>query len=321
MRLTNAIRRPELTDVAEEFSLQQTQTDFIGQQLMPIFVVQETSGQYPFLPMENFLKIRETKRAPRTGSSRGEFEFTMKPFTTEEHQAEEAVDDTEVVLYKNYFEVERLATERSMDAILRRYEKQVADTVMDEANAGKVKTLTKPWSDSTSDPRTDFRAILKEMRYDRLIAPNIMVIHDDVLDVLLEHPKLVDYLKFTQPHLVEGRAAQLSMLATYFGVPTILSPKSIYDPTSEGKKTVITDIWSSNYVSLLRVDNSPNLQRPQFGRTFMWAKRSGTGGTGNIIVESYREEAIQSTVIRCRRWVKPNVIAKQANYLIKNLVA
>ena len=321
MRLTKAERRPELVDLAEEFSLQATQTDFIAQQIMPIFVVQESSGQYPFLPMENFLKLRETKRAPRTGVSRGEFEFTMKPFTTEGHMTEEAIDDDEVALYANFIDAEAIATERCIDSMLRRYEKEVADLVMNEASAKMTKTLMKPWSDPTSDPRADFRAILKAMRNDRLIEPNVMIMHDDIIEALLLHPKLLDFMKYTQPYLVDGKQAQLSMLATYFGLPRIVSPKSFYDSAGEGKKTVVTDIWGSAYVSLLRVDTANNLQRPQFGRTFVWAKRSGTSGTGNIVMESYRDESVMSTVIRARRWTKPNVIAPHANYLVKNVIA
>ena len=135
---------------------------------------------------------------------------------------------------------------------------------------------------------------------------------------LLMVAEITDALKYTNPLEMGGEAAQRNMLATYFGVEQLLVGGAIYDSAKKGQSMSIADIWDDEYCHLLVVsDGGPRLREPAYGRTFLWFEDAPQ----TVVVESYREEDIRSTIVRARQHVDEAVIFSGAKYTLGNITA
>jgi hypothetical protein len=317
---TNAVLRPELSLLAEEYDKNALQEGFIGAKVMPYFKTPVNTGVYPVMPLETFYKINDTRRAPRTRANSDDFDFKLSTFVTEEHAWEAKVDDSEKAIFSNYIQGDSVATLRCIDKLMRGREKTIADFVMNEENAGGVFQPTKKWTAADSTFIVDVSDAIETMRKTRAINPNTMVMSEKIYRTLIKHPILMDYFaKAGNAHLLNSKVESEALLAKLFSIENLYVPNALYDSTGEGEESELTDLWSSNYVSLLRVESGNDLSRPQFGRTFVYSKRSGTP-PDYIVTESYRDESHQSDVIRTRYYMQSNVISKAANFLIKNVL-
>ena len=87
-----ATQRPDLATFLE-FDLESEKSGYISTQVMPVQNVVSQSGSFGKIPIEQLLQQRETRRAPGAGYARGNFTFGTATYATEEHGAEEPVDD------------------------------------------------------------------------------------------------------------------------------------------------------------------------------------------------------------------------------------
>jgi hypothetical protein len=314
------LRRPELGSVAYEFFTSAEQRGFIAQQLMPLFPVPEQTGIYPIMPIDSFLKVHDTARAPHGLYNRGDWTFTTGSYTTQEHGWEEMLDDVEEQLYLNYFDGEMVSTERAVDVLLRGLEKEVVDFVTNASNAMKAKqNVSIPWSTlATCKPRANVQAALKDARLTSGVTPKTLVMNKTVFGNLLEAAELKEYTKYTGTPLMDGMEVQKSMLASYLGIEQVLIAESILNTAKKGKDAVLSELWPDDTVALIQTGlGGRDLRDPAFGRTFMWSADSPK----IINTESYREENRRSTIIRVRNYLQPNVVFKGALYLMGNITA
>ncbi len=318
---TNAILRPELAMLATEYDENAVSAGFIGGQILPYWQTPVPTATYPVMPLEMIYKVYSTIRAPRTEPNKAEYTFRTETFSTEEHAWVEEIDDTERKLFSDYFEADMIAAQRGAITMLRAHEKTVANIVMNESNVGLVKTLPKKWTDPDADFVADVKLAIQDMRLSRGAVPNVLVMSETIFNSLINKALIQNYLKGFggNDYLINGRANQIAILATLFGIPQLLIPSAIYDTSPEGKTASLADIWSNNYVALIQTSNGRDLRSPQFGRTFVWTKRSG-GGSDYIVDESYRNEPAMSDAYRFRRYVQANVMWKSCLTLLKGVL-
>jgi hypothetical protein len=86
----------------------------------------------------------------------------------------------------------------------------------------------------------------------------------------------------------------------------------------EGQASSQVQIWSIEYAMVCKIATSNDMREPCIGRTFHWSQDgSSIGGS----VESYREEAIRSDVIRVRHDVDEIILYPQAGHLLSNITS
>ncbi len=315
---TTELQRPDLGAIAWDYSLKRSQEDFIGLKIMPIFPVFEQSADYPVIPIESLLKVEDVKRAPRAEYNRGDWEFETRSYSCSEKGFEEALDDVESRLFRRYFEAEVIATERLTDILLRAQEKRIAEIVMSPINAVDKFTIIIPWSDKNCTPKSDIKQATEAHFWATGIYPNTLALSKTILDNVLMSDEITEYLKYTQPHQIEATAAQIMMLATYFGIDKILVGKSIIDGAGKGLKAELKGIWPDDKMALLVTGNGgKNLKDPSFGRTFLWTRETAK----NIIAESYRDERRRCNVYRQRQYTGESVVFKGANFHLEGASA
>ena len=84
-----SVVRPDLRDSMEEFDLQADREGYIGHRVLPVVEVDQATGQFGIIPIEQLLQERDTARSARSGYARGDWTFTKSSYATEEQGAEE----------------------------------------------------------------------------------------------------------------------------------------------------------------------------------------------------------------------------------------
>lgn len=313
------LQRPDLGVLAYEHMANSAEFGFIGLEVMPVFDTPEQSADYPILPLEALLEMPEVQRAARAAYSRGDYEFETGTYSCKEYGREEPVDDSEVALYRRYFDAEQVAVTRATDIILRQHEARVAAKAQSTSVAGGNAAITTPWSTAaTCTPRADMETGKLAMRDTYGIMPNAAAMNFKVFTKVMNSAEIKDAFKYTNPVELGGMEVQKRLLAQYFGLEKILVGGAIKNTAKKGQNAAVGNIWTQNYVSLLRVsDGGADLREPCFGRTFLW-----TGDSPDILVtESYRDESIRSNVYRVRQNTDEAVQFAGALYILTNASA
>ena len=322
---SNAITnlRPDLGGSFMEFDLEMDRMGFIGSRVLPVIDVPKATGSFGILPVEEMLKIRNTKRAPGAGYSRGEFKFETSTFTCEEHGAEEPVDDREASLYSEYFVAEQIAAMRARQAVLANYEARVAAAVFNTstwAGASLTTGISTEWSNATSGvPVTDVLTAGNIIYENSGFYPNALIINRRVFRNLKNNAQVIDRIVSAGA----GQAAKAGdisaeLMAQVFDLDYIIVAGASKNAANEGQAADLESFWSNEYAMLCRVATGSDIREPCIGRTFHWSEDgSNIGGT----TEEYRDEAIRSKIIRVRHDVDEVIIYANAGHLLSNITA
>jgi hypothetical protein len=315
--------RPDLSGSFMEFDLEMDSMGFIGTKVLVPVDVPKPTGTFGILPVEEMLKIRNTRRAPGAGYSRGEFKFETTTFTCEEHGAEEPVDDKEAEMYSEYFVAEQIAAMRARRAVLSNYEARVAAAVFNTSTwtgATLTTTVGTEWSNASSGkPVDDVNAAGNIMYENSGFYPNALVINRRVFRNLKNNAQVIDRITAAGA----GQAAKpgeisAELLAQVFDVDYVIVGGATKNGANEGQTASLSAFWSNEYAMVCRIATSSDIREPCIGRTFHWAADgSSIGGTA----EQYREEQTRSNIIRVRHDVDELIIMPAAGHLLSNITA
>lgn len=314
--------RPDLASFFE-FDLEAAKAGFVASKVFPVVEVAKASGNFGKIPLESLLQERETRRGPGSGYSRGSWQFDDATYATVEHGAEEPVDDNEAKMYRDYFDLEVVATSRAYGAVLRNAEKRVADAVFNTSTwtgSGLTTAITNEWdSNHTTDavPITDVEAAVKKVYDASGLWPNALIINRKVFRNLRNLDQIIDRINSSGAGKISTPAdITTQMLSAVFDLPYIIVAGESRNSAKEGQAATPSQIWSDEYAMVCKIATSNDMREPCIGRTFHWSEDgSSIGGT----VESYRDETVRGDIIRVRHQVAEVVLYPQAGHLLSNV--
>jgi hypothetical protein len=315
-----ATQRPDLATFLE-FDLESEKSGYISTQVMPVQNVVSQSGSFGKIPIEQLLQQRETRRAPGAGYARGNFTFGTATYATEEHGAEEPVDDREAKMYAEYFDAEQVSTMRAFSAVLRNAEERTADAIFNTTTwtgSSLTTALTNEWDDATNAvPLTDVEAAVQKIYDNSGLWANALVINRKVFRNLRNCDQVIERIQSAGAgDATKASDVTVQMLAQAFDLPFIIVAGTSKNSANEGQAATPTQIWSGEYAMICKVATGMDMREPCIGRTFHWSDDgSNIGGT----VESYRDEVIRGNVIRVRHDVDEVVLYPQAGHLLSNV--
>lgn len=313
-------QRPDLAASFEAFDLEAEKANFIGTRVAPVVEVGSQAGSFGKIPLDQLLQQRDTRRAPGSGYSRGKFTFTPTNFATEEHGAEEPIDDREAKMYASYFRAEEVSARRAYNAVLRNAEMRWAAAIFNTTTwtgASLTTAAGTPWSTvATAVPLTDVEGAVQKVYDNSGLWPNALVISRKCFRNLRRCTQIIDLVKYSG--FVDTRAGKITeeVLAQCFDLDYVIVAGGSKNTALEGQTATPGQIWNSTQAMVCRVATTNDPKEPCIARTFHWLE-DGSEIDGRF--ESYRDETVRSDIIRVRHDVDEIIMYTQAGHLLTSL--
>lgn len=297
---------PVLTTIIQGYS----NATMVGDKLFPVVKVSKLKGKIPVFGKEAFI-IRDTQRAIRAASNRiAPSGIEMVEFETSERDIETAIDYLEEEETHNFFMLEQKFSKDLMDILLLGREKEIADLVQEPDNYPnslvKIIEQNQAWDNYSLsiDPLQFIRDAGTAIRSRIALFPNTMVMGDTTYNALLNHPKIIERVKYAGVSKINT-----DILRELTGIENIYVGRAVY--TVDGK--VFTDLWQDNVV-IAYVDQSQAGNRSEYNASYGYTFQRENMPE----IDTYFENGGKIKVIRCTDNYSVKICAADAAYLIKN---
>ena len=240
---------------------------FIAGQVFPPIKVNKQSDKYYIVEKDAFLRVYDTKRAPKTKANRVEFGVSSESYYAENFAlaGDNSLEDLSNA--DNALMLRENTTGVVLDGLLNDQEVRVANTVTSISNVGSGVALTggNKWSDFVgSSPLSDVTTAHAFIELSGVEA-NVAIIDKDTLAIVRRHPELLDMYKYTS-----GGELTDEQLRQVFKVPKILVGRGVKQNALEGGTSSITNIWGNNVV-FAHINPSPAGKKVvTLGGAFRW---------------------------------------------------
>ncbi len=315
-----------LTNISIAFL--QNASNFVASRVFPNIPVSKQSDRYFVYDRGDFNRDEMTIRAPGTESSGGGYRLDNTPtyfcnrFSFHKDIPDEVRANADAALNPD-----REATAFVTHKALIRREKSFAASffttgvwstdvtgVSGTPSAGQVKQ----WNDATADPienvRLGKRVVAERTGYE----PNKLVVGRAVFDALLDHPDIIDRIKYGQTAGSPAMAGS-DTLAKLLGVDEVLVMNAIENTGKEGQTNAHSFIGGKSAL-LVHSTSSPGLMTPTAGYTFSWTGFMGAGAEGNRI-RSFRMEQLGADRVEIDMCFDQKLVSADLGYFWTTIVA
>jgi hypothetical protein len=171
------------------------------------------------------------------------------------------------------------------------------------------------WTDAASTPIEDIRSAKRDVLEGTGFEPNKITLGKAVYDALVDHPDIVDRVKYGQ---TPGKPAMVnaSALAQLFELDEVLVMKAVVNTAAKGAPEASAFIGANNAL-LTYVTPNPGIMVPTAGYTFSWNGWMGATGMGHRI-KKFRMEPLESDRIEVQMAYDQKVVGADLGYLFEN---
>lgn len=257
----------------------QAADNFVARKVFPNIPVSKQTDLYYVYDRGDFNRDEAQKRAPGTESAGGGYRLSTESYSADVWAFHQDLADQVVANADSVLSPERSAMEFVMNKLLIRQEKQWATNyltagvwttditgVAASPTAGQVLQ----WNDAASTPIEDVRSAKTTVLLLTGYEPNTLTLGKQVYDSLVDHPDIVDRVKYSGG-VGNGNPARVNeqSLAMLFDVDRVIVSKAIENTAGEAL-TESNSFIAGKKALLTYVAPSPGLMTPSAGYTFSW---------------------------------------------------
>lgn len=308
MPLITAVKFDQLlTNISIQFAA--APDGYLADMVLPPVPVQKESAAY-WVYDKSRMDAPDSKRAPRSAYNRIDWNVSTDTYLCEQYGLEGEIDDEERKNAAAPLDLDVDTTEIVTDMVLNGREKRVADMVLSTAVVTQNTTLVGAlqWSDGAgSDPLNDVAVGRQAIRSGSPgYLPNAMVCGHQVFEKLKLHPDIKEVVKYTERSIITK-----PILAAVFEVDEFIVGNVSRRSSKEGVADAFTDVWGKDAL-LFYKERRPSLKRASFGYQMR---------QNDLRVFRYREDKIDTDVIRVNEKQDEKIVSVALGYLIKAAVA
>lgn len=317
-----------LTNISIAFM--QNQAGFVADQVFPNIPVDKQSDRYYTYDRGYFNRDEMQVRAPATESKGAEYKVDNTPsYYAPVYAIHHDIPDQRRANSDSVLKPDQEATELvSMKALIKREKLWVGaffaggiwtggdlDGVAAAPGAGQFLQ----WNDPASKPIEDIRAGVTSVEENTGgFTPNVLILGKRVFDKLIDHPEIIDRVKYGQT--APGPAmVGVPELQALFGVQRVLVMKAVENTAAEGVANVHSFIGGKKAL-LCYAAPAPGLMTPSAGYSFSWTGYTGAGPQGQRI-SRFRMEHLKADRVECEMAVVQQLIAAELGYFFDTAVA
>lgn len=315
-----------LTNISVAFI--QSASDFIASRVFPNIPVSKQSDRYYTYNRGDFNRDEMELRAPGTESAGSGYSLDNTPtYFADRYSVHKDIPDEVRANADAALNPDREATVFVTTKALIKREKLFVNKyfktgvwgtdlagVASAPSAGQVLQ----WSDAASDPIKNVRDAKRTIRQSTGFEPNKLVLGRAVYDALVDHPDVIDRVKYGQTAGAPARGT-LQAIATLFEIDEILVMNSIENTAKEGQ-TAAHSFIGGKHAMLCHSASAPGLMTPTAGYTFSWTGLMGNGIEGNRI-RQFRLEREGVDRVEIDMCFDLKVVAPELGYFFNGIVA
>jgi hypothetical protein len=315
-----------LTNISVAFI--QSAADFVASRVFPNIPVSKQSDRYYTYNRGDFNRDEMELRAPGTESAGSGYSLDNTPtYFADRYSVHKDIPDEVRANADAALNPDREATVFVTTKALIKREKLFVgryfksgvwgtDIAGVAATPGAGEVLR--WSDGNSDPIKHVRDAKRTIRQSTGFEPNKLVLGRAVYDALMDHPDIIDRVKYGQTAGAPAKGS-LNALSTLFEIEEILVMNSIENTAKEGQ-TAAHSFIGGKHAMLCHSAGSPGLMTPTAGYTFSWTGLMGNGIEGNRI-RQFRLEREGVDRVEIDMCFDLKVVAPELGYFFNGIVA
>jgi len=256
-----------LTNIAVKYV--QNDDEFIASKIFPNVPVDKQSDKYYKYAKDAFARAMAERRAGAEESAGGGFELSTDNYYCDQNSFHKDVPKDVAANTDNPLNAFRDATDFVTWAMNLRKEQDFVETFFKTGVWGTDRTLAgaERWNDyDDSNPIKDVKDAGRVIQKACFKKPNTLVVGPEVHDALLDHPDIIDKMKYTA---IPTPKATRVMLAQMFDVDNYLVGESVAVTSVEGQ-TITTGFQWGKKALLCYAAQRPTLMGLSAGYTFSW---------------------------------------------------
>mgnify|MGYP001029986887 CR=1 FL=1 len=225
------------------FSRRISNETFIAEQVCTVVPVRKDSDKYATYSNDHLRAVHD-ERAPGSPPNEVDYGVGSDTYSLVEHTLRDSVPDEHVGNYDQPFMPFEDAVVGLQERIRIRLEKKVADLVFGTSTWTNRETLsgTDQLDDyANSDPFTVIEDAKSSVLSKSLRKPNIIVVGHQVFQKLVNHPDVVDRVKYTSSASITPE-----ILARLFDVERVLVGSAVENTGKEGGDDNLAYIWGKH---------------------------------------------------------------------------
>lgn len=294
------------------FSLAYKNDDYIAESIFPSLAVDKQTGKH-FVYDKGRFRSMTNKRGQ--GAPSNEVTHNVSSggsYSCEDHALKEFVTDEDRDNAVPPADPLQDATENVTELHMVAREVELATALTDTGTLTQNTTLsgTSQWSDANSDPISDVKTGKSTIHASIFTEPNTLILGKQVYDKLLEHPAIIERIKYSQLGV-----ASAELLARLFQVNNVLIAGAGKNTAVEGASDSMSYIWGKNAI-LAYINPRIAPKSITLGLTYQWKTREVTRMRG------VNEEDRKGTYVRVgNHYYDQQLVSASCGYLIKNAIA
>lgn len=315
-----------LTNISVAFI--QNASDFVASKVFPNIPVSKQSDRYYVYNRGDFNRDEMELRAPGTESAGSGYSLDNTPtyfadrYSVHKDIPDEVRANADAALNPDreatVFVTTKALIKREKLFVNKYFKTGVWGTDITGVASGPTGNQALRWSDSASTPIIDVRNAKRAVRQSTGFEPNKLVLGRAVYDALLDHPTVIDRVKYGQTAGSPAKGS-LQTLAALLEVDEILVMNAIENTAKEGQSAAHSFIAGKNAM-LCYSASAPGLMTPTAGYTFSWTGLMGNGIEGNRI-RQFRLEREGVDRVEIDMCFDTKVVAPELGYFFSGIVA
>lgn len=315
-----------LTNISVAYS--QEDQAFVADRVFPIIPVAKQSDVYYTISRAEFNRNEAAIRAPGTPTSGGAYSVDAdSSYFCDVYGFHQDIPDQLRGNADSVLSLDAMATEYVTRKIMINKEVNWASTflttgwLVDRAgqDSGPTGNQFLQWDDAASTPIEDIRESKKDILAASGYLPNTLVLGYEVFNKLIDHPDIVDRVKYGQ---TPGSPATIdtSDLAAVLKIPNVMVMWGIYNSADEGATESEAFIGGKKALLCYSAPR-PGLMTPSAGYTFTWTGYLGAGANGSRIKRYRRPEEYASDRVEIEAAYDQKVISTDLGVYFYTAVA
>lgn len=282
--------------------------EYIADRVFPVVNVQEKSNVYFVFDPASWFRNDIGPRAPGTRARRVDFTISTASYSCLPYALGKSVTDEERANADAALQPDIEATKYVTDKLLLGLEIRVANLVSTSTNWASSSNLTSgtQWTSDSSTPTANIITLKTAVRQKIGRYPNTAVMGAAVMERLIDHPEMIDRIKYTRP----GAVLTPDDLAQWFGFQKVLVGSGVTVSTNEGQTDTIADIWP-DFFWCGWVPPTAGLRTPAAGYVFEWMGRK---------TERFREDQEHQDIIAVEHHTDERITASESGAVYTDLL-